>query len=264
MAQAPTEFFSQNADEISERIEREMDTALGPSAFSLREKIALACRMLAEEGHARTLAGQITVRADSRETLWTTNWVAGFAEASVSNLLRVDGEMRTVEGSGMPSPALRFHLWIYRVRPELSCIVHTHAPYCSALSMLGEELAVAHMDAMVFYQDCGWLEQWPGVPVANEEGELISKALGQKRSVLLAHHGLLTTGRTLEEAVYLAVLLEQAAQLHVLARSIGVIRTVAPHLSQQAHDFLLKDKLVNSTFDYWARRMARKYPEALA
>jgi L-fuculose-phosphate aldolase len=263
MAQAP-EFFSQNAEEISQRIEREMGSSLARSVFSLREKIALACRMLADEGHARTLAGQITVRADAPETLWTTTWAAGFAEASVSNLLRVDSEMRTLEGSGMPSPALRFHLWIYRARRDVNCVVHTHAPYCSALSMVAGGLAVSHMDAMVFHEDCAWLEQWPGVPVANEEGELISKALGQKRSILLAHHGLLTTGKTLEEAVYLAVLLEQAAQLHVLARSIGTIRSVEPHLSQQAHDFLLKDKLVSSTFDYWARRMARKYPEALA
>src|SRR5579864_6740019 len=112
MAQAPSEFFTQDAQEISRRIEREMDSALGVSPFSLREKLALACRMLADEGHARTLAGQITARADQSETLWTTNWGTGFAETSVSNLLRVDSEMRTLEGNGMPNPAVRFHLWI--------------------------------------------------------------------------------------------------------------------------------------------------------
>ena len=102
------------------------------------------------------------------------------------------------------------------------------------------------------------------MPLANEEGDLIARALGQKRSILLAHHGLLTTGKSLEEAVYLAVLLEHAAQLQVHASSIGAVRPVNSQRSQEAHDFLLRDKLVNSTFDYWARRMARKYPEALA
>ena len=92
---------------------------------------------------------------------------------------------------------------------------------------------------------------------------MISEALGQKRCVLLAHHGLLTTGKTLEEAVYLAVLFEQAAQLQVLARVVGEIRAVPGHLAQEAHDFLLKKSIVNGTFDYWARRVARKYPEAL-
>jgi hypothetical protein len=59
-------FFAQNAEDIARRIDRDMSNALGGSSFALREKLALACRMLADEGHARTLAGQITVRADPR------------------------------------------------------------------------------------------------------------------------------------------------------------------------------------------------------
>jgi L-fuculose-phosphate aldolase len=263
MSQGSSEFFSQTAQEISSRVDQTMGS-LGQSAFSLAQKLALACRVLADEGHARTLAGQITLRADSGDTFWTPNWATGFAEVSVSNLLRVDSELGTMEGDGTANPAVRFHLWIYRARPELNCIVHTHAPYCSALSMVGARLAVSHMDAMTFYEDCAWLEEWPGVPLANEEGELIANALGQKRSILLAHHGLLTTGRDLEEAVYLAVLLEHAAQLQVRASSMGNIRPVNQERSREAHDFLIRDKLIKSTFDYWARRTARKYPEALA
>lgn len=261
--QSGSGFFARSSEEIYRRLDDEMNQSLGGSTFSLLEKLALACRVLADEGHARTLAGQITVRAEARDTFWTTNYGAGLAETTVGNLVRVDGEMRPVEGKGMPNPAVRFHLWVYGTRPELNCIVHTHPPYCSALSMVGQPLAVAHMDAMMFYEDCGRLEKWPGVPLANEEGRVISEALGQKRCVLLAHHGLLTTGKTLEEAVYLAVLFEQAAQLQVLARVVGEIRAVPGHLAQEAHDFLLKKSIVNGTFDYWARRVARKYPEAL-
>lgn len=262
MSQGSTEFFSQSTQEISTRVDQTMG-ALGQSAFSVQQKLALACRLLADEGHARTLAGQITLRADAADTFWTPNWATGFAEVTVGSLLQVDSEMRTVEGNGAANPAVRFHLWIYRARPELNCIVHTHAPYCSALSMVGARLVVSHMDAMPFFEDCAWLEEWPGVPIANEEGELIASALGQRRSVLLAHHGLLTTGKSLEEAVYLAVLLEHAAQLQVRAASIGNVRPVNHDRSREAHDFLLRDKLINSTFDYWARRTARRYPEAL-
>ncbi len=261
--QSDSKFFTQSAGEIAQHLDRDMSRALGTSSFLPRQKLALACRILADEGHARTLAGQITVRADPRDTLWTTNFSAGLAETSVSSLVRVDNEMRPLEGVGMPNPAVRFHLWVYGARPEINCIVHTHPPYCSALSMVGEPLRVAQMDAMMFYEDCAWLENWPGVPLANEEGRVISEALGQKRSILLAHHGLLTTGKTLEEAVYLAVLLEQAAQLQLLARSVGDIGAIPHELAQKAHDFLLKEFMVSGTFNYWARRVARKYPDAL-
>ena len=55
------------------------------------------------------------------------------------------------------------------------------------------------------------------VPLADEEGKIIAEALGEKRSILLANHGLLTTGVSLEEAVYLAIQFERAAKLQVLA-----------------------------------------------
>jgi L-fuculose-phosphate aldolase len=256
-------FFDQSAADIVGQVDREIAKGLRSSAFNAREKLALACRILAEEGHARTLAGQITVRAGQATSFWTTPFGIGFAETNVSHLLCTDAEMRTVEGEGMANPAVRFHLWVYRARPDINCIVHTHPRYSAALSMVGRPLGVAHMDATMFHNDCAWLERWPGVPLANEEGRLISEALGTKRTILLAHHGLLTTGKTLEEALYLAVLFEQAAQLQVLAESIGTIRAVAPDLAQEAHDFLLKDSVVNATFEYWARQIARKYPETL-
>jgi L-fuculose-phosphate aldolase len=54
--------------------------------------------------------------------------------------------------------------------------------------MVGEELAVAHMDATPFFNDCAYLADWPGVPIADEEGQIISAALGEKRAILLDVH----------------------------------------------------------------------------
>ena len=259
MSRSATEsgFFDQSAAQIVDKVDQDLTKGLRFSAFTAQEKLALACRILAREGHARTLAGQVTLRADQPGTFWTTPFGIGFAEITVAHLLCMDSEMRTVNGEGMANPAVRFHLWLYRAHPQINCIVHTHPLYSSALSMVGQPLAVAHMDATMFHNDCAWLQDWPGVPLANEEGRLISEAIGTRRAILLAHHGLLTTGKTLEEAIYLAVLFEQAAQLQVLAQSIGTIRAVAPELAQQAHDFLLKDSVVNATFEYWARQIAR-------
>ncbi len=71
-----------------------------------------------------------------------------------------------------------------------------------------------------------------GVPVGNEEGILISSALGKNRAVLLSHHGQLVTGKTIEEACNLALLIERAAQLQLLAMSAGQIQPI-PTLWQQ-------------------------------
>ena len=117
------------------------------------------------------------------------------------------------------------------------------------------------MDAAVFYEDCGHLKHWPGVPVANEEGRLISEALGSYRSVLLANHGYLTTGASLEEAVYLAVLFEHAARMQLLAQAAGDIQPIDPVLAREAHDFLLKDAIVRGTFNSWGTELLRTQPD---
>src|SRR3982074_152698 len=89
----------------------------------------------------------------------------GFDEAKASNLVLVDDDLNLLEGDGMVNPSNRFHLWIYRHRPAVNAIIHTHPPYTSALSIVGEELVASHMDTCMFYEDCAYLPAWPGVPI---------------------------------------------------------------------------------------------------
>ena len=115
------------------------------------------------------------------------------------------------------------------------------------------DAAVAHMDAMMFYEDCAYLSEWPGIPHADEEGRIISTALGDQRAILLANHGLLTVGASVEEATYLAYFMERAARLQLDAEAVGPIEPVAPEHGRAAHDFLLKPEVVGATFAYLAR-----------
>ena len=216
------------------------------------EKLVLGARILAAAGHGSGLAGQLTVRADS-ETFWTLPLGFGLEEAQEQSLIRVDDQVRTVEGEGIANPAVRFHIWTYRARPDIHAIAHTHAPAASALSLLGRPLIVAHMDAMMLYDDCAHLAQWPGVPHADEEGRIISTALGDKRAILLANHGLLTVGSSVEEATYLAYFMERAARLQLDAEAAGTIEPIEPEHGRAAHDFLLKPEVVAGTFAYLAR-----------
>lgn len=183
---------------------------------------------------------------------------------SAPDFIEVDQGFCTTESNYAPNPATRFHLWVYRARPDVNCIVHTHPPYTSALSMLGEPLAVSHMDATPFFEDCAFLAEWPGVPVADAEGELIASELGEKRSLLLAHHGLLVTGSNPEEALFLAVAMERAAHLHLLAKAAGEIKPIAADLAREAHDFLLQPERIRMTFEAYARQVLEATPALMA
>lgn len=234
-----------------------------PDAWDVRQKVALTCRILAGEGHESALAGQITARGPRPGTYYMLTFGMGFDEACASNIILVDDDLNVLEGDGMPNPSNRFHLWIYRNSPGVGSIVHTHPPYISALSAVGEPLAVAHMDHTMFHDDCAYLPEWPGVPIGDEEGEMISKALGGKRAILLANHGQLVACSRPEESAVMAVFIERAAKLQIMARAIGPIKTVKPELAKEAHDYRLKPKAVDATFHYFARRVLKTQPECL-
>jgi L-fuculose-phosphate aldolase len=163
----------------------------------------------------------------------------------------------------MPNPANRFHSWVYRARPDVNCIIHTHPTHVAALSMLEVPLQISHMDLCPLYDDCAFLEGWPGVPVGNEEGELIAGALGDKRAILLSHHGQLSTGATIEEACVIAQLIERAAKLQLLAMAAGAIKPILPELGREAHDWISKPKRHAAAFNYYARQNLRQHADCL-
>lgn len=240
-----------------------LSDAMVRNQWSDRQKLAIACQFLASHGHSYGLAGQISMRAVAQNHYMTSRFGLGFDEVTASSMVTVNDDLEVVEGDGIPNPAIRFHTWVYRARPDVQAIVHTHPPYCSALSTLKRELVVAHMDAMMLHDDCAYLADWPGVPVADEEGRIISEALGRKRAILLAHHGQLTACTSIEEATYLAFWIEHAAKMQMIAQSVGEMRSVEPELAREAHDFLLKPSIVNLTFDSWGRRVARMRPDCM-
>jgi L-fuculose-phosphate aldolase len=233
----------------------QMDEHLLAPQWSARQKLALSCHMLAREEHGSALAGQITARGDAPGTMWTARFGLGLDEVRARDFLLVDDDLQVLEGEGMANPSNRFHLWIYRHRPDVHSIMHTHPPHICALSMIGVPLAVSHMDTAMFYEDCAYLEHWPGPPIGDEEGELIATALGDKRSILLAHHGQLCACSTIEEAAVMSLFIERTARLQLMAMAAGTIRELDPQAARHAHDYRLKPKPLGATFHYYARQV---------
>jgi len=234
------------------RVSREMEADLPELSLATEEALAACCRILAREGHESGLAGQVTARADQPGSFWTLQFGYGFEEATAKRMALVDEDLKPLRG-GRPNPGVRFHIWIYKKRPDVQAIVHTHAPFASALAATGKELKTIHMDGAVLH-GTAHLPEWPGVPVADDEGRIISAALGGAKSILLANHGLLTAGNSVEEAAYLAVFFERAARMQLAAMAAGGYREVKPELAAEAREFLLQPSIVRGTFAYWARR----------
>jgi L-fuculose-phosphate aldolase len=260
------------------------------AAADPRRALTRSAWILADEGHESGLAGQLTARGPEHGTFWTLPLGLAFDEAEEASWLLIDDELRVLAGTGSfgdgrepgrpelvrapsgggerseapsgavlePNPATRFHLWVYRARPDVAAIVHTHPPAASALAAAEVPLVVAHMDATPLFDDIAFLPAWPGLPTADREGELIAGALADKHALLLAHHGLLAAGRSVQEASFLAVFIERMARLQIDAAKVGGVKPIDAGEARRARDFLRTDRIMNATFDAWSRRAERR------
>ena len=120
--------------------------------------MAIACRALAIAGHNANLglASQVSARGGDTH-LWTQTYGLAIEEARPEGQIKVDFELRVVAGQGMANPANRFQAFIYRRRPDIGAIVHTHAPASSTLAMIGRPLEISHMDTMPLYHSVAYL-----------------------------------------------------------------------------------------------------------
>ena len=147
-------------------------------------------------------------------------------------VLNADGQI--VEGNLKPSSDTASHLYIYRHRPDVNGVVHTHSPYATAFAALGKPIPVyltAIADEFGGPIPCGGFALIGG----EEIGKVVVESLGNSPAVLLKNHGVFTIGKTAEAAVKAAVMVEDAARTVWLALQIGRPDEIPPEDVARLH-----------------------------
>lgn len=140
-------------------------------------------------------------------------------------VLDVDG--KRVEGNLKPSSDTSSHLYIYRQRPDVKGIVHTHSPYATAFAALGKPIPVyltAMADEFGGPIPCGGFALIGG----EEIGRVVVESIGDSPAVLLKNHGVFTIGPSPEAAVKAAVMVEDIAHTVWIALQMGQPDVIAP------------------------------------
>jgi L-fuculose-phosphate aldolase len=244
-------------EKIKEKEISKINEFMSIGNWSLTEKVAITCRVLAESGHCTGLSGQISAKRDFNSYI-TQPLGQGFDEISVSSLLVVDNNLLVINGDGMANPANRFHSWLYQKRKDIKCIIHMHSKYASIIGMLGKHIEIAHMDVTCLYDEIAYVDNWPGIPVGNEEGKLISEAIGDKKALLLANHGYVVAATSVEAALHLSMKLELACELYYKAMLVGEIKAIEPELALEAKKWTSLESRIAANFNYYARNVLEK------
>ncbi|OGP62767.1 MAG: hypothetical protein A2169_13165 [Deltaproteobacteria bacterium RBG_13_47_9] len=181
----------------------------------LRKKLAAACHVLAKEGHADNVLGHLSIRIEPDAFLMKPRGF-GLEEVSAEDMIIINLEGQKVSGKHAPHNEIPIHTEIFRVRPDVQCVVHTHPLHSIAFSATGEDLKPLSNDGCIF---------WPGVPrfiqmtdliYTKEQGKLLAECLGDRRAVLMVGHGITVVGGSVEEATVSAIYLEKTAQIQLM------------------------------------------------
>ncbi|MGC9349456.1 MAG: L-ribulose-5-phosphate 4-epimerase [Anaerolineae bacterium] len=151
------------------------------------------------------------------------------------HMVVVDLDGSVVEGQYKPSSDTASHLYIYRHRPDVGGVVHTHSPYATAFAALGKPIPVcltAIADEFGGPIPCGAFAL-----IGTEAiGRAVLEAIGDSPSVLLKQHGVFTIGSDAESAVKAAVMTEDVAKTVWLAMQLGDVEEIPPEDVAKLHD----------------------------
>ena len=122
----------------------------------------------------------------------------GFHRITASGLLVIDEHGKTLEGTGRPpTSGFAIHTRIHLLHPAAKVVLHLHAPYSTALTAIqGGRLQMIHQNAARFFGDIAYDDHFNGIAEATQEGERMAAAMGNKKILFLANHGVVVVGPT--------------------------------------------------------------------
>ena len=224
----------------------------------LKMKLELAHKILHMEGLAEdTTRGHVTVKSHDHR-YYIKPWGVGFEEVTAEDFLGMDLDGNLVEGKGRLHGELPLHLETYRRRKEVSSIVHVHPQHSVILSsILGEKMRVIGQHAMPFAGKIPIYESAELV-LSKKQGVKLAQTLGDSRAVLMRNHGIVTVGRTIEEAVILAIDFEKAAEEHLKVFMFKKILEVPSKISEKMTANIYSLEQCAMMWDYYCRKLNRK------
>jgi L-ribulose-5-phosphate 4-epimerase len=199
---------------------------------STKKEIIKAGMNLDRYGLIALSGGNVSVRMETGEILITPSGMI-YEDLVEDDILVMDINGKIIEGTRKSSSDTEAILYIMQNRPDVNAVIHTHQPYATAIGLVQDEFevnlttlanATAGPVPVTPYSSAGSIEM--GIDTV--------KYIGDGLAVILAHHGVMTIGKNLKQALYAAVYLEEAAKCYLAARACGPTKKMTPEQIEQS------------------------------
>ncbi len=184
-----------------------------------KELVLATCLQMVKSGLVLGTSGNVSQRVGENQVVISPSAIP-YESLEKNDMVVIDKEGHTIEGIHRPSSEYPMHLAIYKKRPDIAAIMHTHSPYASAF-------AVARKTIPAILEEVSHILKGPVpvtkyAPIGTEElAREAAHNLEQNNAILLANHGVVGVGENLEQALTVCLVVEKTAQVYLMAQQLG-------------------------------------------
>ena len=213
----------------------------------LRQQLADALRMM-EQAEVIDFNGHMSCRLPGTDHVLINSGKSVRSALTADDIIAIDMDGKPVEGDVVPPMEFHIHTEIYRRRPDVNAVAHTHPVWSTLFSMTGLKVEPVTMQAAVM----GPVQTFAKTASINQKAlaEELADALGPHRVVMLKSHGAVVVGADIVEAFVLGIYLEETARRQYLARAIGNPYTLTGAEVETIGTNLRKPHLLKKVWDY--------------
>jgi ribulose-5-phosphate 4-epimerase/fuculose-1-phosphate aldolase len=238
-----------------------------PQELTIEQKIACAARILAFEKCTLNVAGHITVVNDDTTDMLVNGYGTWWEELTAGDICTLNEDGDVIAGRWDVTPAIAIHTELHRARPDAKVIIHNHPHYATLLATMHLLPEITDQQACMFDDEMVLMDEYTGGVDNEDDGRYLAGIVGPTATVaVLANHGILVMGRTIEEATYKMTTFERTCRLNYEAMLTG--KGAVPVPKEQRGP--LKPMLLSPNLTvkyYWdgaVRQLLRREPDVLS
>ncbi|MCZ6623202.1 MAG: class II aldolase/adducin family protein [Deltaproteobacteria bacterium] len=227
------------------------------SIDDLKEKVAYSCNILAIEGHWDQILGHVSARIPGEQAFLMKPHSFGFEEIRPYHLIVCNLEGEKIRGDYERHSEVFIHSEIYKARPDVNSVVHSHPPYATAFGSLRRPLRPISHEGSIFHENLPLFDYTTALIRTPDLGARVAESLKSFRGVLMKNHGSTVVGESVEVATLYAVFLEKAARIQLSAMAAGEPTWSSDADAKLKFAQIYHPQRLTAMWDYFVRRAKR-------
>jgi L-ribulose-5-phosphate 4-epimerase len=216
----------------------------------LRIEVVKGAKALYSKGLNEDNEGNISIRNGKKEELFITPTANRYETLTKEQIVHMAFDGTPLSSGKLPSTEAMLHVAIYKSRPKVKCVTHTHSTYATMLSILRMGIPIVMEEQIIYLGGSIEISSF-GEAHTEDIGQVALEALGIKNAALLANHGVVTCGKSMINAVKAAELVEKLAKVYW-----GILQVGEPHIIPKDR-FEKFEKMFDSLFACYPKKMRK-------